>query len=232
MSFSRVFNSLTIGIPQEEIKVLLVYFKEKSNTIVHLRQPIQSTATGKLIRSTNNRAFIRGILDLHKIIVRESRALSVKNYRNTRHSPKHDSSVLEPLYPRTYNRTHPPFRRPHFSIFLSACSHLSCPFFSPRHPRFPYLFSSCQSFSPSRRSNLSPLITRSRKFVHISVSHPPLHPLSTPSFSFIHLHSHPFLSFRIPDKEKRQPEGQRHAKLGDGRRSRNLGRRDGRGWPK
>lgn len=86
------------------------------------QQSIQSTATNKLIRSIDNRAFIRGILDLHKIIVRKPYALSMKNYRNTRHSPILLSwnryirvLITEPIPQSTAHI---------FSIFFCACSRL------------------------------------------------------------------------------------------------------------
>lgn len=108
-----------------------------------------------------------GILDLHKIIV--ACVPSVKNYRNTRHGP------FFPPWNR-YIRVLITEPSPHFSIFFSF------------HPPF----SPSLSLSSFQRGNLSPLITRSRKFVHISVSHPPPTPCQPPFPSLPY--PHPFLS--------------------------------------
>lgn len=95
--------------------------------------------------------------------------VSMKNYRNTRHSgsPSRRRARRNRYIRDTYNS----------ALFLSFSPPLSSFYLSNLVP-IPRLLSFC-------RCNLSPLITRSRKFVHISVSQPPTPLLSfcTPLFS-------------------------------------------------
>lgn len=107
--------------------------------------------------------------------------MSMKNYRNTRHSgsPSRRRARRNRYIRDTYNSAPRPSRPRLSSFYLSNLAPI---------PR-PLSFCRC---------NLSPLITRSRKFVHISVSQPPTPLLSfrTPLFSPpTHLSSVPLLLF-------------------------------------